>query len=614
MLQYTTTLFGMLAITQSFFVPGILILRGNKFKGSVIQKLVYTVALSLISSYLLVILLVFLNLYLQVVVLSIFTLEIIAIIWLFQQSSQKSVFHTLQAGWKNVTNTLLELVRSWSHVGNFASLVKTITSLVAFTLSLALLWWSIKLAIHYTGTIFDLWDTIVSWNEWALEWAAGSMPVNTRNYPQLLPANYSLVYVFMGNTEIQFFAKFLILPMAFLILLMPFDLGLKTKKGGYFLATILIYLLLKKFLITELTSGYVDGMMAFFSLLVVYTLVQLVLTDSEREKKQLFFFCAVFSGAAAIVKQPGVYIFVLFPFWLYFGLLRKKKFSDLLHDKKLMLSSFGVSVFLAVPWYVLKQILFRFGIDRPEVRDLVQISANNNHNVGLFQQIIDTISSFEIYLILFPIILLAFFMLKPLYRWLVVTLILPYPFLWAIIASYDTRNLSIFLPIFGLVAGIAFEKLVDWTLSLWDIGKIKMWIVTLIIVIGLSVGLVAKFPNDVLNEKQVTLQSQLFSANKNEMLYDLVERQGNDIVIMTNYPLRYLPGLDEVALFDNYKNYAIFMGKLEANEVDYLFVPEDIFVDPQLNDYIEQKIDAGAYELVFEDQSWKYYKLLRVVR
>lgn len=264
MLQYTTTLFGMLAITQSFFVPGILILRGNKFKGSVIQKLVYTVALSLISSYLLVILLVFLNLYLQVVVLSIFTLEIIAIIWLFQQSSQKSVFHTLQAGWKNVTNTLLELVRSWSHVGNFASLVKTITSLVAFTLSLALLWWSIKLAIHYTGTIFDLWDTIVSWNEWALEWAAGSMPVNTRNYPQLLPANYSLVYVFMGNTEIQFFAKFLILPMAFLILLMPFDLGLKTKKGGYFLATILIYLLLKKFLITELTSGYVDGMMAFF--------------------------------------------------------------------------------------------------------------------------------------------------------------------------------------------------------------------------------------------------------------------------------------------------------------------------------------------------------------
>lgn len=607
-------LLGIIAVTQSLLLPGLLILKVINFKGSFIQKIVYTAALSLVSNYIFVVVLVVLGIYKQWVVISIFLFESTYAVWLFRESLGQSLFEYISTLWKNFIGALQDLFDTWMQITSISDVIKSLFSFIAFTLSLALLWWSIKLMSHYAGTIFDSWDAIVSWNRWAVSWANGEFPLNTRNYPQLIPANYSLSYVFMASTEIQFFAKFLVLPTAFFLLLMPFDLGLQTKKSGFFLGTILIYLLLKKFLIIELTNGYVDGVMAFFSLLVVYTLIKLSFAERETEKNHLLFLGFFFAGSAAVVKQPGVYLFLLFPIWLYFGIFRQTHLQDWQQHKKLLVCSFAVSAFLAIPWYVYKQLVIFFGNDRVGITELLEASANNNYNVGWQQQIIDTISHFEIYLVLFPLILLAFFLLKPLYRWLVITLILPYPILWALIASYDTRNLSIFIPIFGLVAGISFQKLLDWILSLWDFGKLKTWTLALILAIALALGLVAKFPNTVLKEKQFTLQSQLFSARKNAMLYDLVEREGTDITIMTNYPMRFLPGFEEVELYDNYKNYDTFIGKLENVQVDYLFVPEDVFIEPRIKDYIDQKTAAGAYELIYEDKSWKYYKLLKVVR
>ncbi len=614
MTNHPLIILGIFAIIQALILPGIIILKISGFRGSRLQKLIYTVALSLSSSYLLVLILFLLHIYEQRILLFIFSAEILLLFWISITTRHQSLTEILGQWVDNTLDSFRSLLDTWSSEKNFSSFVKTVIALAAFVLSLSLLWWSIKLAIHYSGTIFDSWDAIVSWNRWALEWENGTLPTSTRNYPQLVPINYSLPYVFMGNTEIQLFSKFLVLPMAFLILLMPFDLGLQTKKTGFFLSTIVIYLLLKKFLILELTNGYVDGVMAFFALLSLYTLIKLDLAETEREKTHLLFLCFFFAGAAAVVKQPGIIIFILFPVWFYFGILKQGRFTALQKEKKRLYAATLLSALMAVPWYIYKQIAIFFGNDRVGITELIEASANNNYNVGWFQQIIDTISKFEIYLILFPIILLAFFALKPLYRWLVVTLILPYPILWALVASYDTRNLSIFIPIFGLVAGISIEKLIDWGLSLWDFGKIKTWLLLTIILIALGFGLVAKYPNEVLAEKQLAQQSQLFSPKKNALLYDLVEREGTEIKILTNYPMRFLSGFDEVELYDNYRNYDTFIGKLENLRVDYLLVPEDIFIDPPINDYINQKIDEGAYELVWEDKSWKYYKLLKVVQ
>lgn len=607
-------IFGVVSVLQALVLPGTIILKKIKFSGSGFQKLVYAAALSLVTSYFLVVILVFLNIYKQGVLIFIFLLEILFLYRLFKAELNQPIYIILSERWKKFTETLQSLSRSWLSFTNFSGFVGAVLSLGAFILSASLLWWSIKSALHYSGTIFDVWDAVVSWNRWALYWANGEFPLNTRNYPQLIPANYSLSYVFMGSTEIQFFAKFIILPMAFFILGMPFDLGLQTKEKGFFFSTIITYLLLKKFLILELTNGYVDGTMAFFALLTVYTLIKISFETNEQKKKQLIWLGAIFAGSAPIAKQAGAYIFLFYLLWLYFGILKKDTVISTLEHKKLLFQSLTISAILALPWYIIKQVVFWLGDDRSEISTLVEVSSNVHYNVSLQEQIIQAISSFEIYLILFPVILLAFFLLKPLYRWLVVTLILPYPLLWAIIASYDTRNLSVFFPIFGLVAGIAFEKLLDWGLSLWDFGKLKLWFVTLIIVIALAAGLVAKFPNEVLSDKQFALQTELFSAKKNAMLYDLVEREGSDITIMTNYPMRFLPGFGDVELYDNYKNYAVFMGKLEANKVDYLFVPEYVFVEPQIVEFIDQQIAAGNYELVFEDKSWKYYKLLKVIR
>ena len=613
MSEYSLVIFGLMSVFQALLLPGTLILKIINFRGSLIQRLLYVVALSLSTSYFVVMVLVILGIYKQQLLVAFFVLECIGLIWLYKGNINKSLFDVVAVWWQNTLSAIRELLLSWADVSAFSGFLKALLSLFAFIVSISLLWWSIKLANHYIITIFDTWDSIVSWNEWALSWARGEFPTATDNYPQLMPINYSLAYIFMGSTSIQFFSKFIVLPMAFLILLMPFELGIQTRKRGFFLATIFIYLLLKKFLIFELTNGYVDGVMAFFSLLVVYTLLKIDLVENLAEKKQMVFLGFLFSGVGAIVKQPGVYIFLFYPIWLYFGILKQGVFKNWQEHKKLFYSSLVLSTVFAVPWYIYKQIDVLFGRDQAGIDELINISAKTNYNVGWFQQIVVSLSRFELYLILFLFIIFAFFLLKPLYRWLVITLILPYPILWALIASYDTRNLSIFIPVFGLVAGISIEKLLDWGLSLLDFGKIKLWM-AILVVIALGIGLMTIFPNDVLIEKQSALQAQLFSANKNAMLYDLVEQEGSDIKILTSYPLRYLSGFDKVELYDNYKNYATFSGKLENSDVDYLLIPAAEFIEPQIKAHIDEKIANGEYELVWEDKSWQYYELFRVVK
>ena len=65
MIENAKILLGVMSVVQSLFLPGTLLLKGIKFKGSAIQKLVYVVGLSLTLSYLLGILLVTLHLYFQ---------------------------------------------------------------------------------------------------------------------------------------------------------------------------------------------------------------------------------------------------------------------------------------------------------------------------------------------------------------------------------------------------------------------------------------------------------------------------------------------------------------------------------------------------------------------
>ena len=609
-------LFGTMALFQSMILPGALILKRFNFSGSFIQRLSYTVGLSLVTTFCGIFLLTLLGLYKQAVVLVIFAVQVAGLLWMYRHELVQPIFPLLAQVWNQTAHPLGKFILPMEDAENHSlkKLTQSIFNLIFFVLAVSVLWWAFRLFLNYLGSIFDAWDAINSWNQWALTWASGHIPFSTHDYPQLIPANWSLTYVFMGNTKVQFFAKALMLSFTFLILLLSVDLGLQTNKSGFLIGTVLTYLLLKKFLLPELTNGYVDIAVAYFALLTIHGLVQLLNTPDEAQRPVLLVLSAVFAGRAAMTKQSGLYIFLLFFPLVYLGILRPLYDGQVRPLLRPFILAGTIAVMLALPWYLFKFIAFQLGQDRPQVQTLIQVSSNTYDGAPLVAQMVAAFGQFDKYLLLFPLILLGLAILPPFYRWLIGLFVLPYPFLWAYVASYDTRNLSIWLPVFAMIAGLVLEELLLRSASFVEKFQTIRLKAFLIPAVFLFVFLIVGYylPASKLMERQGQLQRQAFSPQKNEAIYEIVAKEGPEVRILTNYPIDFLPGLEDVKVNFGYRDYNDFLYRLQDPAIEYLLLPR--VIDPRISEYIEQKLASGDYELIFENKEWLYYRMIHIAR
>jgi hypothetical protein len=94
--------------------------------------------------------------------------------------------------------------------------------------------WLLKVFKNNLGDIFQLGDAVKSWNPWSLLWVRGYYPITY--YGQLIPINYSITYIFMQNSQIQFFAAGFMPLFAIFVLLTFIDLSLEYKNVGFLLA------------------------------------------------------------------------------------------------------------------------------------------------------------------------------------------------------------------------------------------------------------------------------------------------------------------------------------------------------------------------------------------
>jgi len=78
----------------------------------------------------------------------------------------------------------------------------------------------VQLFFANMGTGFVYRDPVVSWNRWALDWSMNQPAHHTWHYPQVLPTNWSIVYVLTGG-PIWYFPKALmpLFPLGILFLL-----------------------------------------------------------------------------------------------------------------------------------------------------------------------------------------------------------------------------------------------------------------------------------------------------------------------------------------------------------------------------------------------------------
>src|SRR5262249_43164037 len=96
-----------------------------------------------------------------------------------------------------------ELSREW--VENFR--LKDVRGCLLFGLAIAtVLGFACVIYVNF-GSVFILWDDTLSWDRWAGQWASNRFPVSAGYYPQLMPANWSITYQIIRNTDVKMFAK-----------------------------------------------------------------------------------------------------------------------------------------------------------------------------------------------------------------------------------------------------------------------------------------------------------------------------------------------------------------------------------------------------------------------
>jgi hypothetical protein len=371
---------------------------------------------------------------------------------------------------------------------------------------------------------------------------------------------------------------------------------------------VLLQPLLKNFLNTGLYNGYVDIAVAFFTFAALYLLLKAHGTPDSEQRSRLYILGAIFTAGAAVSKQTGVYIALCYPILVYADVF----FSKYPLDKKRLQTWIGLFAIISlvwVSWYVFKSIA---GTDPEAFNTYLSLSENRYDNVNLLSRMIAAIGQNQEFVVLFLLIAVTFPWMDRFYKVLAL-LFAPFPFIWAGMASYDTRNLAIFLPVLALVAGYSIHWLIVKLVGLSERARVLQMPIFIPVIFAslalFSLGFLVT--SQKLYQRQVDLQRQNFSPNKNQMLLDLVAENGPQTRIMTNYPMEYIPGLSEYQVRFDFQDYDTFLYRIGDPGIDYLLVPNA--TDDQIKDYIDAKVEAGEYQVITRDKQWKVFTLIKIL-
>jgi hypothetical protein len=597
---------GILGILQITLLPGLVVLRLFKLRTNLLDKVLIVFGTSLLANYCVIFLLSLLGTYTRITLSILILVELAAIVWLYRKdlvTPARNILEATQDGIYEASSLFFPRRESGG-----ISVFYYFFVLLLLLASVRSILWAVNLFIQNLGTVFSTWDAVVSWNSWATIWASGQIPLGSDLYPQLVPANWSITYVLLGGTTLQFFAKAIMPLFALVILLGLFNLVLITKEFYFLISIVLLQFLLKKYLNTGLYNGYVDIAVAFFTFAALYILLKAHVTTDTEQRSRLYILGAIFTAGAAVSKQTGVYIALCYPVLVAADVY----FSKYPLDRKRLQTWIAVLAVVSlvwISWYVFKSIV---GTDTGAFNTYLSLSENKYENVNLFSRIAAAIGQNWDLVILFLLIAVAFPWMDRFYQVLTI-LFAPFPFLWASLASYDTRNLAIFLPVLALVAGYSIHWLIVKLAGLSERTRALQIPVYIPVVFGIlalfSLGLWVS--PQMLYQRQVDLQRQIFSPKKNQMLLDLVAENGPQTRIMTNYPMEFIPGLGQYQVRFDFQDYDTFLSRIQNPEVGYLMVPN--VVDNQIQDYIDVRVKAGDYQILARDKQWKVFTLIKIL-
>jgi hypothetical protein len=453
-------------------IPGYLCVKLMKFETTgKIQTLLYSFSLSLLINYLMVYLLTFLKLYKPTVLYLILLVEGALLLYImdFKRDKQRLTFEK-KTGF--FTSFLAE--------NPGYSLVFIITLTVFYTFASHLL--------SSLGSVFSAWDAVVSWNRWAVSWSHNSFPALTWHYPQLIPTNWSLAYVFMGNSTVQFFSKPLMALFPILTLLLFFDLALKKREYVYLLGLIFYGKIIQHYFDPDfIVSGYVDLAVSFFMFLTLYAMI------AGRQKEQYsfrsIFLINIFAATAALTKQSGLFILLLVLVWDIHAFFLKVSVITLKKKAPAFFLLVG-SVMLLLFGYIEKEVEISKGKDRSE---LAYVTHDIHRGKTVYQRLEKGLSflikkstgdKIFFFCLVFLLLISVFHKNS---RLVFIFFVIPFFLIWGMFYSYDLRNLAPVLPFaaysgaFGLV--VLIKKVKQVLPKNLQLSKIKLKSVHFIILL-----------------------------------------------------------------------------------------------------------------------------------
>lgn len=472
------------------------------------------------------------------------------------------------------------------------------------------------------GTVFGGWDPALSWNRWALDWYQGSLPHEPYHYPQLLTANYSLSYVFIGQ-PLEFFVHAVTFMFPLAIAAIFWQLALIQRSYLYLAASAIASFLIYINEGHHLSLGNVDVMVAavgFASLACLFL----------AEDKKAFWLGLLMAVTAALIKQAGILFFITYLTVSY----QYKQVS-----RKFILQMALAGLALILPWYARAEYLIYTEQNPSEVGYLlVDIHEGRNlwerftHAVTLLFRKPNLEKALKLSptaaTVLFgvqfsaAVVLFAYSLRDKFLRWIGLTLTLPLFFLWTLVYSYDFRNLSPALPLaawafaYSLVNGPeALGKGLAFLLQIARNGKVALQSVFIVGMLGLGAFLAINWTEERLLKSQDLQKMELGQAPLNQRLTAYFQQQTDADAILSAYPyFRILPGIKEryrfipakLQPFNDWQkistlktlypdaNY-LFVSQQEAQQMD-----QDIALQLQEGHLVEVWTDLGHQLFKFE--------------
>ncbi|MBA4376188.1 MAG: hypothetical protein C0401_08465 [Anaerolinea sp.] len=599
-------LLGILAIIQIVFLPGLIFNRLYRIQGGFFFRLSSIFATSLILNFLAVYGLALLKIYTRPVFLVLVILEFFALIWLYRSDFKVNLDQWAEKI-TNIKDDIIADIKQLFSAQQFSPamlLLRQTLQAVILGVAVSLVIWFVRRLTNSFGTVFNTWDAVVAWNTWAQIWATNQIPNQTGMYPQLLPANLSITYLLTSNAEVVMFAKAIMPLFSIMIILTLFELAVVQKRIGYFIAIIISYLMLKKFTGDILTDGYADipvTFMVFMAFVPIFRNPDLLLNKNE------FILGGIFTAGAALTKQVGIYCLGIYP---VIALLTTSKLNK--EKVKNALFCFSIAALIAIVWYMPKLILIMKDFTNSNLAALTDVAAHTYQDVSTSKRMFLAFTGLGKYLAVYLITIPFLFLLKKRFRLVVALFILPFSILWSIIASYDPRNLAITFPIVAVVVGLGLDKLMDLVLILFSRIKTgKVWAVSLIGFIFLFViGASFLFSDQEIISAQREKQKQIFSPEINEQIYSLPFDQGGCSKIITNYPVMYLPGLEDNQVNSYFSDYGVYQILIKDPSSCWMLVPN--YAEDSIKREIQSKLGSGEYTLLFETKKWVPYMLVQI--